>query len=141
MTFAWTIRRCILSPCVGSVLTAGSKRILIVDDDVGIQQLLEMALEAEGYSVSVAGDGLEALDRVDEEVPDLVILDLMMPRMDGFGFARELVERGIRDRLPIMVVTAANGAEHRGRAINAEAYVDKPFNLSQFLERVADLAA
>ncbi len=120
--------------------STANRKILIVDDDPGIQELLELALEAEGYDVRVARDGLEGLEMVAEEMPHLVILDLMMPRLDGFGFERELSVRGLRNSVPIMVLTAASRGQERRADITAEAYIDKPFSLPEFLDEVARLS-
>jgi two-component system, OmpR family, response regulator MprA len=116
------------------------KRILVVDDDVGIQELLELALEGEGYAVTTARDGVEALERLEATMPDLVVLDLMMPRLDGLGFITELSRRGLRSRVPVLVLTAAGKGNQRYHGLGAEAYIDKPFSLPELLDEVARLA-
>ena len=88
-----------------------------------------------------ARDGYEALDRVRESSPSLVVLDLMMPRLDGRGFIREAQRLGLRDQLKILVVTAASRAEEEMASLNAEGYLDKPFSLFDLLEQVERLAA
>lgn len=115
--------------------------VLIVDDDAGIQELLKLALENEGYQVMRARDGLEALDRLREAMPQVVVLDLMMPRLDGYGFMDELKRRGLREQVSVLVVTAASRGRQHLEALGAEAYLDKPFSLPEFLEEVARLAA
>jgi CheY-like chemotaxis protein len=114
--------------------------ILVVDDDPGLREILELALYSEGYSVLVARDGLEALATIEDELPSLVLLDWMMPRLDGPGFARELDRRGLRGRVPILLLTAANGAEERAAQISAESVLAKPFELPDLLGEVDRLA-
>lgn len=121
--------------------TVPSKRILVVDDDAGIQELLMLALEGEGYHVTIAGDGVEGLELVEANRPDLVVLDLMMPRLDGFGFIKELTRKGLRDQVPVLVLTAASRSSERFQSVQAEGFIDKPFSLPDLLEEVARLAA
>jgi two-component system, OmpR family, response regulator MprA len=116
----------------------GNKKILIVDDDAGIQELLELALAGEGYDVLVARDGIDALEKLDGYGPDLIVLDLMMPRMDGTTFAAELRRRGLS--IPIMMLTAASRGEQRAQALSADSYIAKPFSLPELLGQVAELA-
>lgn len=125
-----------------SYIPAGAKkRILVVDDDAGIQELLTLALEGEGYSVTIARDGLEGIEHVEADIPDLVVLDLMMPRLDGYGFVKELTRRGLRDRVPVLVLTAASRTNERFQGVHAEGFIDKPFSLPELLEEIARLAA
>ena len=116
------------------------KTVLIVDDDHWIRDLLQMALEAEGYEVAVAEDGLEALDRITALRPAVIVLDMMMPRMDGGRFAEELRRRGIRDRVPLLVITADAQGRYRAKNLGADAYLAKPFALPELLDEVARLA-
>jgi two-component system chemotaxis response regulator CheY len=108
--------------------------ILVIDDDPAIRATVAEILMSEGYSVATAtngADGLQSLDRVD---PALVLLDMRMPIMDGWGFARALQARGIQ--VPILVMTAAQDARRWAREINAEGYVAKPFDLLDLLDAV-----
>ncbi|MDQ2998099.1 MAG: response regulator [Chloroflexota bacterium] len=108
--------------------------ILIIDDDPAIRATVAEILESEGYSVATASngaDGLQSLDRLD---PVLVLLDMRMPILDGWGFARALQARGIQ--VPILVMTAAQDARRWAREINAEGYVAKPFDLLDLLDAV-----
>ncbi|MDQ4075608.1 MAG: response regulator [Chloroflexota bacterium] len=116
-----------------------SSKVLIVDDDPGIQETLEAILEFEGYEVSLARDGIEALSYLEEELPGLILLDLMMPRMDGFALTQELERRGLRAALPIIVLTADGRAQEKAARLRAEDYVEKPFELSDLLDKVARL--
>ncbi len=108
--------------------------ILIIDDDPAIRATVAEILESEGYSVATAingADGLQSLDRVD---PALVLLDMRMPILDGWGFARALRSRGVQ--VPILVMTAAQDARRWAHEINAEGYVAKPFDLLDLLDTV-----
>jgi CheY-like chemotaxis protein len=109
--------------------------ILVVDDDENILDLVVMSLEITGYSTESARDGAEALEAVERGRPGLVLLDMRMPRLDGWGFARGLVERGIRD-VPVVVMTAAQDARRWAEEIGADAYLEKPFDVHQLLDTV-----
>lgn len=111
------------------------KRILVVDDEVRIRRFVRMNLDLEGYDVSEAGDGLAALVKVREELPDLVLLDVMMPNMDGF----ETLER-IRQisSVPVIMLTVKGGEEDkiRGLDLGADDYVTKPFSPRELSSRI-----
>jgi CheY-like chemotaxis protein len=116
--------------------------VLVVDDDQGLQETLEAMLSLEGYRVVVASDGQEALDKLgdgqaDGGLPRAILLDVVMPRMDGYAFAEELERRGLRSRLPIVLLTADARAEEKAARVRAEAYVEKPFEIDELLEKVA----
>jgi DNA-binding response OmpR family regulator len=115
------------------------KRVLVVEDNVDLAFGLRNNLEIEGYHVDVAEDGEEALRRVSADEPDLVILDLMLPRLSGFHVLRRLRESG--SRVPTLVLTA-RGEEAdkvRGLKLGADDYVTKPFSLLELLARVEAL--
>jgi DNA-binding response OmpR family regulator len=112
------------------------KRILVVEDDESITLGLQMNLEAEGYAVTVAVDGEEALGSVRASPPSLVILDVMLPRVNGFEVLRALRNEGFR--MPV-VMLSARGAELdkvMGLELGAEDYITKPFGLAELLARV-----
>ena len=111
--------------------------ILVVDDDASIRCAISDILDLEGYPVETAADGAEALRSVERSRPALVLLDMQMPVLDGWGFARELKTRGIR--LPILLMTAAQNARHWAQEIGAEGYVAKPFELMDLLNAVERL--
>jgi CheY-like chemotaxis protein len=111
--------------------------VLVVDDDPDILEAVSDILEGEGYRVARARHGVEALDRVEAERPDLVLLDLVMPVMDGAGFVRALRERG--DDIPTVVISAEGGAG-RARAVGVQGFLAKPFDIDALLSRVAALA-
>jgi CheY-like chemotaxis protein len=113
------------------------KRVLVVDDDEDMQALLRQALETESYEVTVAQDGLDALEMIEQASPDLILLDLMMPRMDGATFARELHNRGLIPATPIIVVSADVNAKQKIENMGADSYITKPFDLHCLLDEVA----
>jgi len=113
--------------------------VLVVDDDPDILDAICDILLGEGYRVARARHGLEALDRVAEEVPGLILLDLMMPVMDGRSFALALRERGLGERVPIVVISA-DGNPERAVEVGARAFLAKPFDIDSLLARVADSA-
>jgi two-component system, chemotaxis family, chemotaxis protein CheY len=106
-------------------------RVLVVDDDLSIRLTVSEFLEDEGYQVTTASNGRDALAIIEQERPTLVLLDMRMPIMDGWGFARELRSREINIRLVVM--TAARDARSWAEEIGATAYVAKPFDLSALL--------
>lgn len=112
-------------------------QVLVVDDDASILQTVAQALELEGYEVATARNGKEALERVEAERPKLVVLDMRMPVMDGWQFARALRDRGIQTHL--LVMTAARNAESWAAEVGADAYLAKPFDLLELLDTVSDL--
>jgi chemosensory pili system protein ChpA (sensor histidine kinase/response regulator) len=116
-------------------------RILVVDDDASLQLTLRAILEEEGYSVGIAGDGLEALDHLQDALPALVLLDIDMPRMDGIALAEEMERRGLRSSVPIVVLTADGRAQEKAARVGAESYLSKPFSLDDVLQTVARYAA
>lgn len=116
--------------------------ILIIDDDEILAGLLELTLELEGYRVSIAPDGDEGLARVRGERFDLILLDLVMPRIDGIKFLRLLNESGLH-RPPVMIVSSATGTEltDQYRALGVVALARKPVEPAQLVQRVAQLLA
>jgi len=117
-------------------------RILAVDDSRTMRNLLNVALSDAGYSVDLAEDGQDGLERLENSDPDVIITDINMPRLDGFGFI-EAVRTKIRDRvLPILVLTTESAPELKARARNAGAtgWIVKPFDEEKLvwaIERVA----
>lgn len=117
---------------------ASPPRVLIVDDDDDMLDAEEQALVSKGYLVTRARHGAEALERVAEAEPQLVLLDMNTPVMDGWTFARIIRERCGR-RIPIIVVTAAADSQLRANEIGAESSLGKPFTMAALFEAVADV--
>ncbi len=110
--------------------------VLVVEDDLDLLGLVEMLLQDAGYPVRTASNGLLALQRVAEEMPALILLDMRMPVMNGWEFAREFRARHGR-ACPIVVVTAAENAQLRAAEVEAEGWLAKPFDLDDVLRMVA----
>jgi DNA-binding response OmpR family regulator len=118
---------------------AAGGRVLVVEDDEEIADVLRRSLRAEGYEVRTSGDGIEALDLAAGFVPDLVVLDLGLPRMDGVEICRRLREDG--DDVPILMLTARAETENRvdGLDSGADDYLVKPFERQELLARIRAL--
>jgi len=116
-----------------------SHRLLLADDDRAIRESLERALELEGYSVTSVADGVEALSAIRRETPDVVILDVMMPGVDGLGVCRVVRADGMR--VPILMLTARVEVDARVAGLDAGAddYLAKPFELGELLARLRAL--
>ena len=124
------------------------KKILAVDDDPDILDALTMILESRGYQVVTATDGVEGLANLKAEMPDLMILDLLMPKMDGFAVCKELQDpRWAKYRkIPILILTSVREEASRrryeletGLELDVDDYVEKPFSPDILLERVERL--
>ncbi|MFI6040156.1 response regulator transcription factor [Nocardia sp. NPDC051321] len=114
-------------------------RILVVDDDRAVRESLRRSLTFNGYSVDLAVDGVDALDKATSQRPDALVLDVMMPRMDGLEVCRRLRSTG--DDLPILVLTARDSVSERVAGLDAGAddYLPKPFALEELLARLRAL--
>ncbi len=111
--------------------------VLVVDDDDDLREMIVEVLEAAGLEVVEARNGVEALARVAERMPGCILLDMRMPVMDGWTFARAIAERSIE--LKILVMTAAQDARAWAAEIHADGYVAKPFELRHLLAEVERL--
>lgn len=111
------------------------KKVLVVDDEKPISDIMKFSLEKEGYEVDVAYDGEAALQHVEENTPDLVILDLMLPKIDGLEVAREIRKK---HDMPIIMVTAKDSELDKvlGLELGADDYVTKPFSNRELVARV-----
>ena len=114
-------------------------RILVVDDDRAVRESLRRSLAFNGYTVDLAEDGVEALEAIANERPDALVLDVMMPRLDGLEVCRQLRSTG--DDLPILVLTARDTVSERVSGLDAGAddYLPKPFALEELLARLRAL--
>ena len=111
------------------------KLILLVDDEPRLTTMMRMNLETDGLRVHVAASGREALDALREEMPDLILLDVMMPNMDGFETLRRI---RLASQVPVIMLTAMNEENDRikGLELGADDYVNKPFNYREVLSRI-----
>ena len=111
-------------------------RVLVVDDEPNIADVISMALKYNDFTVATAADGNEALDRVSEFRPDLIVLDVMMPGLDGFQVAKRLAERS-KD-IPILFLTARDTTDDkiRGLTIGGDDYMTKPFSVEELIVRI-----
>lgn len=117
------------------------KKILIVEDEPDFRVALRMRLEANGYDIVEADDGISGLDEVRRQNPDLIILDVMMPRMDGFKVARLLKYSAKYKHVPLMMLTVMSQESDRamGRSVGADAYLTKPYKPQELLSTISTL--
>ena len=117
---------------------APDRLILVVDDDPDILQTLALCLSTEGYRVLMAGNGQEALEVLAREKPACILLDLMMPVMDGWQFMAEIEKRGQRTT-PVLILSADRAVQGHATKLRAEAFLAKPFDLDDLLGKVHQL--
>lgn len=118
-------------------------RVLVVDDDEVIRQLIAVNLQLEGFEVATAVDGQDCLDKVAEVAPDVITLDVMMPRLDGWVTAVRLRENPATRDIGVVMITA-RAQDHdvrRGHEIGVDAYITKPFDPNDLIRTVRELAA
>jgi two-component system phosphate regulon response regulator PhoB/two-component system alkaline phosphatase synthesis response regulator PhoP len=117
------------------------ERILVVDDELAISELVSEALKRQGYRVETASDGDSALEKAETTLPDLILLDLMLPRLDGWEVCRRLKSQAMTRRIPIMMLTARRDEREvvAGLEIGADDYLKKPFSLGELIARVKAL--
>lgn len=115
-----------------------NETILVIEDDPSVRLLLEKSLSAKGYSVSVCEDGLEGLTRLETMRPDLIICDIMMPRLDGMTFVKAIKNHEHTKPIPVIFLTAKNDPRTMIEGINlgARFYVTKPFQIDELLTKV-----
>ena len=121
-------------------------KLLVVDDDPDILDAITTILGTQPYSIDTARDGVECMDKVREDTPDLIILDLLMPRKDGFAAVRELRQNPKYAKLPILILTSVREDASRrryeletGLAMDVQDYVEKPISPLELIERVKSL--
>lgn len=123
-----------------------AKTILIVDDEEDIRNMLKIALEKDGFLVETADNGQAALDQIDRRRPDLVLLDLKMPRRNGYHLFAQLKSDEKLQAIPIIVITALTQGSDRedsewARRMGAEGFLTKPFDLDELGRRVGEMVA
>lgn len=112
------------------------QNILIVEDDLAIQALLHDFIQEAGYSVALASDGLEALSRFSEQDFDLILLDILLPKIDGYGVCEAIRQKS---DVPIIMLTALDGEQNqlKGLDLQADDYITKPFSMPVLIRRIA----
>lgn len=121
---------------------SGPKRVLLVDDDPEIIESIRLPLEAKGYAVLIARDGNQGLALAERERPDLVILDMMMPKRSGF-LVLEKLRRSREQQLRVIMITANEGSRHKAYAemLGVDDYLRKPFAMDKLMDSIDRLLA
>jgi CheY-like chemotaxis protein len=116
--------------------TTSVPTVLVVDDEPQVVWVLQFSLEAEGYTTYAAANGIEALAEISEHHPNLMVLDIMMPTMDGWAVLEEMLKLPTDQRPRVVIVSALSSLRDRAKAaeLGADAYVPKPFNVDELLE-------
>ncbi len=117
------------------------RKILVAEDDLASRELIREILEARGYEVVEVGDGQEAVQKIAEKKPDLVLLDIQMPLLDGFGVLRQLRQDSRFASLPVVAVTsyAMGGDREKALAAGFDAYLTKPINAAALNKQIEQL--
>jgi CheY-like chemotaxis protein len=124
-----------------STMPSGAKRILVVEDDQAVRESLADVLSEEGYEVTCAANGREALDRLHAAAPALILLDLVMPVMDGWTFRAAQRRDPRASAIPVVVLSASRGDDAPAAALGAEAFLPKPVDVGRLLGTLRRLAA
>lgn len=122
--------------------TNGHGSVLVVDDEPQVAWVLRFTLEHEGYRTFTASNGVEALEELDKHHPTLMVLDLMMPEMDGWAVLKELTKLPAAERPRIVIVSALTGPDDKEKAtaLGADAFVPKPFDVEVLIDVLGGLA-
>ena len=117
------------------------KRILIVEDEESLLKLESILLSSKGYSVTGVMDGKSALEEIRARKPDLVVLDIMLPELDGFEVCKRIKENPETAAIPVVMLTAKKNSQDyaRGMQVGADAYITKPFKSAQVIELIQGL--
>lgn len=117
------------------------KKILVVDDKLEVVELVTATLQGEDYQIINASDGEEALEKIGKEKPDLVLLDVIMPKMDGLAVLSEVKKDPKTKEIPIIMLTAKGqkSDEKKGIELGAEDYITKPFSPSHLLHKIEEV--
>ena len=118
-----------------------SKRILTVDDSPSVRKMVEFSLKSKGYDMGSAGDGVEALELLEQEQFDAIVLDVNMPRMNGLEFLEKIKNHDVFAAIPVIMLTTEGQDEDRDKAmaLGATAYIIKPFKPTQLLSLLDEL--
>jgi twitching motility two-component system response regulator PilG len=119
------------------------KKVLIVEDEESLLKLESILLTTKGYLVQGVTTGLAALEAIDEEKPDLVLLDVMLPKMDGFEVCSRIKQNPATKNIPVILLTAKKTPEDiaRGEEVGADEYITKPFKSAMVMQTIAKLLA
>lgn len=119
----------------------GKKRILIVEDEYQLVKAIQIRLEREGYEVLTAMDGQEALDKARKEIPDLILMDIMLPKIEGYKVCGLLKFDARYKHIPIIILTAKaqKSDEEMGLQVGADAYITKPFERGMVISKIKEL--
>ena len=119
----------------------GKKKILIIDDEVDLLEMVRMRLEANGYNIIIAQDGQEGLEKAQNERPDLILCDVMMPRKDGYEVCSTLKTDERYSKIPLILFTAKAQKDDAeiGQEVGADAYVTKPFESLILINKIEEL--
>lgn len=115
---------------------SAERTVLVVEDDERIQRLVEIVLRGEGYRVVQAGDGREALDMIEDLQPDVVLLDLMLPVLDGWTLRERLRQKPSTAAIPIVLMSAVRNLAQTARELDVAEYLSKPFEIDDLLGSV-----
>lgn len=118
---------------------ADLKTILLIDDDIDLQQLIKIALRSRGYAVETANNGLEGLDKLTAVKPDMIILDMNMPKLGGLGFYQKICAGKEKPPYPVLVLTARTNMEQLLTQMNIDGYMGKPFEVDELLQKVEQI--
>lgn len=110
--------------------------MLVVEDDERIQRLVQIVLKGEGYKVRQATNGRQALDMINDEAPDLVLLDLMLPVLDGWALRERLKQKPATAAIPILVMSAVRNLPQTARELDVAGYLSKPFEIDDLIRSV-----
>lgn len=119
-------------------MEAAAKTVLVVEDKASLTQMLQFLFLSKGLDVQIAFDGLEAMEKISELRPDLVLLDIMMPRMDGFEVLEKLKASPDTENIPVIMLTARKSREdmEKAKALGAVEYITKPFKAVEVVDKV-----
>jgi CheY-like chemotaxis protein len=120
----------------------GSGSVLVVDDEPQVAWVLRFTLEHEGYRTFTASNGVEALEELEKHHPKLMVLDLMMPEMDGWAVLKEMMKLPVGERPRVVIVSALTGPDDKEKAtaLGADAFVPKPFDVEELIGVLGGLA-
>ena len=116
-----------------------SKCILIIDDDRVSVEMTYRVLQGKGYDVMAAQDGLEALELLNKKIPDLILLDVQMPRLDGYGFIKQTKTNPLLAKIPVIVLSAMGKTEPLFKRYGVKAYLVKPLNTDDLLNKIQEI--